>query len=234
MSEVLHQSWASVSFLFTKYKLISDFKINIYISFHSWLQMWWCRIEQLLIYNFPMAILGAFLIPYCLALFVVGFPIMYMEMAFGQFASLGTITIWRVCPLFKGSSDDNAEQHVSSLWWLHCIAGAFLIPYILALLVVGFPIMFMEMALGQFASIGPITIWRVCPLFKGIHCPNYSWVLSRDFSCKYSWFRHACWISTKGQFTFLSKLIYDSIYNIVYHLNLEPHYLAFTFIIILK
>lgn len=26
----------------------------------------------------------------------------------------------------------------------------------------------MELAFGQFASLGPITIWRVCPLFKGI------------------------------------------------------------------
>ena len=61
------------------------------------------------------SILGAFLIPYCLALFVVGFPIMYMEMAFGQFASLGTITIWRICPLFKGSSADIIGQYVSTL-----------------------------------------------------------------------------------------------------------------------
>jgi len=45
---------------------------------------------------------GAFLIPYIMALVGVGFPIIFLEMAFGQFASLGTITIWRVCPLFKG------------------------------------------------------------------------------------------------------------------------------------
>jgi len=45
---------------------------------------------------------GAFLIPYLLALVAVGFPVMFLEMAFGQFASLGTITIWRICPIFKG------------------------------------------------------------------------------------------------------------------------------------
>ena len=66
------------------------------------------------------SILGAFLIPYCLALFVVGFPIMYMEMAFGQFASLGTITIWRICPLFKGSSAEIIGQHASMMVTMHC------------------------------------------------------------------------------------------------------------------
>ncbi|XP_061165216.1 sodium- and chloride-dependent glycine transporter 2-like [Saccostrea echinata] len=46
--------------------------------------------------------------------------------------------------------------------------GAFLIPYILSLALIGLPAFFMELAFGQFASLGPITIWRVCPLFKGI------------------------------------------------------------------
>ncbi|XP_062568817.1 sodium- and chloride-dependent glycine transporter 2-like [Saccostrea cucullata] len=46
--------------------------------------------------------------------------------------------------------------------------GAFLIPYILSLSLIGLPAFFMELAFGQFASLGPITIWRVCPLFKGI------------------------------------------------------------------
>ena len=48
-------------------------------------------------------VLGAFLIPYCLALVSVGFPMLFLEMSFGQFASLGPITIWRICPLFKGT-----------------------------------------------------------------------------------------------------------------------------------
>lgn len=47
------------------------------------------------------------------------------------------------------------------------LSGAFLIPYVLSLALVGLPAFFMELAFGQFASLGPITIWRVCPLFKG-------------------------------------------------------------------
>ncbi|XP_046542276.1 sodium- and chloride-dependent glycine transporter 2-like [Haliotis rubra] len=36
------------------------------------------------------------------------------------------------------------------------------------MLVLGLPIMFLEMALGQFASEGPITVWKVSPAFHGI------------------------------------------------------------------
>ncbi|VDN16261.1 unnamed protein product, partial [Dibothriocephalus latus] len=46
--------------------------------------------------------------------------------------------------------------------------GAFLIPYILTMAAMGLPIFFMEFAFGQFASVGPISIWSISPLFKGI------------------------------------------------------------------
>lgn len=49
-----------------------------------------------------------------------------------------------------------------------CIfAGAFLIPYAIMLLICGIPLFFMELAFGQFASLGPISMWRAVPLFKG-------------------------------------------------------------------
>ena len=46
--------------------------------------------------------------------------------------------------------------------------GAFLIPYTIMLLFVGLPLFLMELAFGQYASEGPITIWKISPLFKGI------------------------------------------------------------------
>ncbi|XP_050409081.1 sodium-dependent dopamine transporter [Patella vulgata] len=47
--------------------------------------------------------------------------------------------------------------------------GAFLIPYLVMLLVGGIPLFYMELALGQFNRTGAITCWgRLCPLFKGI------------------------------------------------------------------
>ncbi|XP_014664701.1 PREDICTED: sodium- and chloride-dependent GABA transporter ine-like [Priapulus caudatus] len=46
--------------------------------------------------------------------------------------------------------------------------GAFLIPYCIMLVFVGMPIFLMEISLGQFASIGPIGIWKICPIFRGL------------------------------------------------------------------
>jgi hypothetical protein len=47
--------------------------------------------------------------------------------------------------------------------------GAFLIPYVVMLLIGGLPMFYMELALGQFHKSGCISIWRqICPMFKGI------------------------------------------------------------------
>lgn len=46
--------------------------------------------------------------------------------------------------------------------------GAFLIPYIIMLALAGLPLLFLECSLGQFASLGPIEIWRIVPLFQGV------------------------------------------------------------------
>ncbi|XP_063793615.1 sodium- and chloride-dependent neutral and basic amino acid transporter B(0+)-like [Pseudophryne corroboree] len=46
--------------------------------------------------------------------------------------------------------------------------GAFLIPYTIMLALAGLPVFFLECSLGQFASLGPIEIWRLVPLFQGL------------------------------------------------------------------
>jgi len=44
--------------------------------------------------------------------------------------------------------------------------GAFLIPYFVSLVFMGVPLFCLEVALGQFASLGPIAVWEVNVLFK--------------------------------------------------------------------
>uniref|UniRef100_A0A8D2JBU4 Transporter n=1 Tax=Varanus komodoensis TaxID=61221 RepID=A0A8D2JBU4_VARKO len=46
--------------------------------------------------------------------------------------------------------------------------GAFLVPYFIMLAMCGIPIFFMELSLGQFSSLGPLAVWKICPLFKGV------------------------------------------------------------------
>ena len=45
--------------------------------------------------------------------------------------------------------------------------GAFLIPYVLMLVLGALPLFYMEVILGQFNRQGPISLWKICPIFKG-------------------------------------------------------------------
>ncbi|CAN8001959.1 unnamed protein product, partial [Ixodes hexagonus] len=46
--------------------------------------------------------------------------------------------------------------------------GAFLIPYLIMLALAGKPMYFLELAFGQFAGQGPLTIWACAPICKGV------------------------------------------------------------------
>ncbi|VTJ55235.1 Hypothetical predicted protein [Marmota monax] len=44
--------------------------------------------------------------------------------------------------------------------------GAFLIPYLMMLALAGLPIFFLEVSLGQFASQGPVSVWKAIPALQ--------------------------------------------------------------------
>lgn len=46
---------------------------------------------------------GAFLFPYLLMLAFCGIPLFFMEMCWGQFASTGCLTMFRIAPMLKGA-----------------------------------------------------------------------------------------------------------------------------------
>ncbi|XP_060688334.1 sodium- and chloride-dependent neutral and basic amino acid transporter B(0+)-like [Hemiscyllium ocellatum] len=52
--------------------------------------------------------------------------------------------------------------------------GAFLIPYIIMMAIAGLPMFFMESALGQFASLGPVQVWKAVPILQGMGLLTFS------------------------------------------------------------
>lgn len=46
----------------------------------------------------------AYLVPYMVLLFLVGFPVVLLEMSIGQFLGQGAAHTWRVSPIFKGKN----------------------------------------------------------------------------------------------------------------------------------
>ncbi|XP_046659256.1 sodium-dependent proline transporter-like [Homalodisca vitripennis] len=48
--------------------------------------------------------------------------------------------------------------------------GAFLVPYLIMLALAGKPMYFLELAIGQFAGVGPLALWNCCPIAKGVGC----------------------------------------------------------------
>ncbi|XP_021920717.1 sodium- and chloride-dependent glycine transporter 2-like isoform X1 [Zootermopsis nevadensis] len=48
--------------------------------------------------------------------------------------------------------------------------GAFLIPYLIMLVLAGKPMYFLELAVGQFGGVGPVALWNCCPIAKGVGC----------------------------------------------------------------
>uniref|UniRef100_A0A5S6QRV9 Transporter n=1 Tax=Trichuris muris TaxID=70415 RepID=A0A5S6QRV9_TRIMR len=59
------------------------------------------------------------------------------------------------------------------LWTLPHLASTyggavFFVPYFAMLLFVALPFLLLEYSLGQFSSLGCISVWKVCPLFQGV------------------------------------------------------------------
>ncbi|XP_014672837.1 PREDICTED: sodium- and chloride-dependent glycine transporter 1-like isoform X2 [Priapulus caudatus] len=60
--------------------------------------------------------------------------------------------------------------------------GAFLVPYAIFMILCGMPLFFLELSFGQFASLSPITIWKISPLMKGL---GYGMVIISGIVCIY-------------------------------------------------
>ncbi|XP_055865027.1 sodium- and chloride-dependent glycine transporter 1-like isoform X2 [Biomphalaria glabrata] len=94
--------------------------------------------------------------------------------------------------------------------------GAFLIPFFVAMVVCGCPLLFLEMLYCQYSNLGPGKVWIICPLFKGIGCGMMvitfvvsvyytmimGWTLyylTMSFSSKLPWVEHSTINSTHSR-----------------------------------
>ena len=62
---------------------------------------------------------------------------------------------------------------IGNVWRFPALAyenggGSFFVAYFILLVLVGKPMYYMELALGQFAQQGPVGIWKLCPLGIGV------------------------------------------------------------------
>ncbi|KAL0842076.1 hypothetical protein ABMA28_014270 [Loxostege sticticalis] len=80
--------------------------------------------------------------------------------------------------------------------------GAFLIPYFIILLVCGVPMLFMELAIGQYTAHGPIgALSQICPLFKGAGLASVviSFLMSTYYAVIIAWAIYYFFTSFKSE-----------------------------------
>lgn len=63
----------------------------------------WIPVIHPSFFNFFLSLTGVFLIPYLLIVVVGGIPIFFLEISLGQFMKAGSINVWNIAPLFKGT-----------------------------------------------------------------------------------------------------------------------------------
>jgi len=88
--------------------------------------------------------------------------------------------------------------------------GAFLIPYAIMLAFIGIPCFFMEITIGQYSAMGPVTIYsNLSPLFKGLGFANFmaSCVVGLYYNMIIAWTIYYLFAS------FTSKLPWDTCQN---------------------
>lgn len=74
--------------------------------------------------------------------------------------------------------------------------GAFLLPYLIVLFVIGRPLYYLEMVIGQFSSRNSIDVYDLCPVFRGkVNTLN---ILNSSAEMVSSVLHFRCWIWANG------------------------------------
>ena len=74
------------------------------------------------------------------------------------------------------------EGCVGGICQSKCSTGAFLIPFILMLFLIGVPIFMLEISLGQFCNLSPLNVFKISPILKGFsNIPSFFLNLNFNF-----------------------------------------------------
>ena len=82
--------------------------------------------------------------------------------------AVGLGNVWRFPYLCFKNGGGNTNRIIIFFLYNVDIVGAFLIPYTLMLIFIGAPVFYLELTLGQFTSAGPLVVWKVNPLLRGL------------------------------------------------------------------
>ncbi|GLH14892.1 Sodium-dependent dopamine transporter [Gryllus bimaculatus] len=123
---------------------------------------------------------GAFLIPFTVMLVIAGLPLMFMELSFGQYASLGPVAIYkRFCPLFRG------------LGYGMIIVSAIVMLYYN--LIIAWTIFYM------FASFNSVLPWQNCePAWSTKQCFSYE-IANQCSEQNGTYFEQVCYNTTEAE-----------------------------------
>lgn len=96
------------------------------------------------IYRFPYLCYryggGAFVIPFIILMFVIGIPLMYLELAVGQFKSRGPVLSWVMVPLFKGLGISmNVMNNYVNIYYIMVVAYSLYYIYLTCYYITGLP-----------------------------------------------------------------------------------------------
>ena len=119
---------------------------------------------------------GAFLIPYLVMVVFAGFPLMFLELAFGQYASQGIVSIWKASPLFQG-----VGWTMYFISFISCIYYNMLIAYSFYYL---------------FASFAADVPWRNCDnAWNKAGCGGLHELMAEKNCTKFNgtWYNTTCW-----------------------------------------
>ncbi|XP_046344922.2 sodium- and chloride-dependent glycine transporter 1-like isoform X1 [Haliotis rufescens] len=138
---------------------------------------------------------GAFLIPFIVMLFITGIPLVFLELSFGQYASEGVVSIWKVSPIFQG------------VGWAMFIVSVLIAMYYN--MIIAWTLYYL------FASFAAELPWSYCGDWSSPLCFESRSMITNCTTQNGTWYNSTCY-TVQG----VGQQMYNNIINITNHTKL--------------